>query len=41
MEKASKELSFAPKFDYVLINDDLETACKTAEDLVANFLAEK
>jgi len=41
MEKASKELSFAPKFDHILINDDLDTACKTAERLIAKFLAEK
>ncbi len=38
MEKAQKELSFAPKFDHVLVNDKLEDACKLAEELVLNFL---
>lgn len=38
MSKAKKELSFAPEFDYILVNDDLETACQTAEDLIRKFL---
>ena len=38
MEKACKELSFAAKFDYILVNDDLAIACDTAEELVRNFL---
>lgn len=40
MEKARKELSFAAKFDYILVNDDLTIACQTAEDLVRKFLEE-
>lgn len=38
MEKAAKELSFAPKFDFILVNDDLATACIKAEELVTKFL---
>ena len=38
MEKAAKELAFAPEFDYILVNDDLEKACETAEELVREFL---
>ena len=41
MEKAAKELAFAPEFDYVLVNDHLETACATAEKLVREFLKEQ
>ncbi len=37
-EKAEKELNYAPKFDIILRNYDLETACKEARDLVDNFL---
>jgi guanylate kinase len=36
--KAAEEMTYAPKFDKVLINDDLETAFKEAEELVNNFL---
>ena len=36
--KAAEEMTYAPKFDKVLINDDLETAYKEAEELVNNFL---
>ena len=36
--KAEKELNYAPKFDIVLKNYDLETACKEAENLVESFL---
>lgn len=38
MEKARKELSFAPEFDVILINDDLDQACTKAEELVKAFL---
>jgi len=38
MEKAHKELSFAPKFDYILVNDDLAEACDKAKGLVSEFL---
>lgn len=36
--KAELELSYADKFDVVLNNFDLETACKEAEALVLDFL---
>jgi guanylate kinase len=36
--KAEKELKYADKFDVILKNYDLETACKEAEQLVADFL---
>ncbi|MDX2359390.1 MAG: guanylate kinase [Crocinitomicaceae bacterium] len=39
MEKANKELSFAPKFDVILVNDDLKEACEKAEELVKDFLS--
>ena len=37
--KAEKELEYANKFDVVLKNFDLETACAEAEKLVSDFLA--
>jgi guanylate kinase len=37
-EKAEKELNYAPKFDVILKNYDLDTACKEAEVLVREFL---
>lgn len=36
--KAELELSYADKFDVVLNNFDLETACAEAEELVLDFL---
>lgn len=39
--KAEKELNYAPKFDVILKNYDLQTACNEAEELVSNFLAQK
>lgn len=36
--KAETELSYADKFDVVLNNFDLETACQDAEKLVLDFL---
>ena len=36
--KAEKELNYAPQFDVILKNYDLETACKEAEQLVASFI---
>jgi len=37
--KAEKELKYAPQFDIILKNYDLQTACDEAEDLVGDFLA--
>lgn len=36
--KAEKELAYAPKFDVILKNYDLDTACAEAEELVRNFI---
>ena len=36
--KAEKELNYAPQFDIILKNYDLQTACAEAEELVKNFL---
>ncbi|WP_185212767.1 guanylate kinase [Sphingobacterium mizutaii] len=36
--KAEHELSFADKFDVILHNNDLETACEEAEKLVLDFI---
>jgi len=38
LQKAQFELSFAPKFDVVLINDKLEQALADAEKIVGKFL---
>ena len=38
--KAEHELSFAPLFDVILINDRLEDAFKEVEGIVGNFLGE-
>ena len=37
-EKAKKELNYAPQFDIILKNYDLETACAEAEKLVKDFI---
>jgi len=36
--KAAEEMTYAPKFDYILINDDLETAFREIETVVDDFL---
>ncbi|MGN1215711.1 MAG: guanylate kinase [Candidatus Cryptobacteroides sp.] len=36
--KASREMEFAPQFDYVLVNDDLATAFGEVEKVVEDFL---
>jgi guanylate kinase len=40
VNKASYELSFADQFDYVIVNDDLDKACKEAEQIVSEFLVQ-
>ena len=37
--KAEKELNYAPQFDIILKNYDLQTACAEAEKLVGDFLS--
>jgi len=41
VSKASYELSFADQFDHVIINDDLDKACKEAGNIVSEFLKSK
>ncbi len=41
VQKAEYELSFAPKFDVILVNDHLERAFAEAERIVGEFLFEK
>jgi guanylate kinase len=38
MSKARKELSRAPEFDYILVNDDLDKAISKAKSLVTAFI---
>ena len=38
LAKASYEMTFAPKFDHVVVNDDLEKAEKETYELVKKFL---
>ena len=38
IEKSEKELSFADKFDIVIVNDNLDAAVNEAYDAVKNFL---
>ena len=40
LAKARQELAFAAEFDVVLVNDDLETACGDAQELVQQFLTQ-
>jgi guanylate kinase len=38
LDKAAHELSFADKFDQLLVNDDLQRACAEAAHLIRSFL---
>jgi len=38
--KAEKELNYAPEFDIILKNHDLQTACSEAEELVRQFIGQ-
>lgn len=38
LDKANEELSYADKFDYVLLNDNLEKACYEIKEVVTNFI---
>lgn len=40
VSKAEYELGFAPQFDVVVVNDNLEEAKQRAEDVIRNFLTE-
>lgn len=37
--KASEEMTYAPQFDRILVNDDLATALAEAEEMVNTFLS--
>jgi guanylate kinase len=39
--KAEKELNYAPQFDIILKNHDLQTACDEAEELVRQFISRR
>lgn len=41
LEKADFEMDFAPKFDTVVVNDDLEKATEKAAELIRDFAKEK
>ncbi len=38
IEKAKAEMEYAPEFDHIIVNDNLEHAFSAAEKLVGNFL---
>jgi len=38
--KASSEMEYADRFDYILINDELETALDESADLIGHFLSQ-
>ena len=40
LAKAEFELSFAPQYDVVIVNDDIETATKEAFDIIKSFINE-
>ena len=40
LAKAEYELTFAPQFDRVVVNDDLETAKQEALQIINDFLSE-
>ena len=39
LAKAETELSFAPKYDAVVVNDDLEEACRDAARVIEDFIS--
>ena len=39
LAKASQELSYAPQFDRIIVNDNLETAQAEAERIVSAFIS--
>lgn len=38
VDKAAHEMTFAPRFDVIVVNDTLEHACAEAYDLVQRFI---
>lgn len=41
LQRAEFEISFAPKFDFKIINDKLETAIEETKEIISNFILEK
>lgn len=41
LEKAEYEMSFAPQFDHIIINDDLKTAVEETYQTIQKFIDEK
>ncbi len=39
--KAELELTYAPRFDKIIVNDDLTEACEKTEQLIRNFIDNK
>ena len=39
LAKAQIELEHAPEFDYILLNDDLQKACREAKEVVRKFIS--
>ena len=38
LEKADFEMSYADRFDHVIVNDDLQTALASVESIIGDFL---
>lgn len=38
IQKATEEITYASRFDYVIVNDDLEEACEEAYNKIRSFL---
>ena len=41
MKKANDEFAYAPEFDIILINDNLDEACNKAKEMVSEFLSKE
>jgi len=41
MKKANEEFAYAPEFDIILINDNLDEACNKAKEMVSGFLSKE
>ena len=39
LDKAKQELSYKNKFDAIIVNDKLETACKEVKKIILSFLS--
>jgi guanylate kinase len=40
LKRAEEEMSFAQNFDYLVVNDDLETAYKEVEAIIKPFITD-